>query len=441
MLLGEEEWMTLRAFRALHAAGASWAEIARETGYDWRTVKKYLAEDAPEGPPRRSGRRPGPARKIDPFTEVIDGWLGKERRLQAKTIHERLVAEYGFTGDYQRTKLYVREARERIWPTPPELHRRFEVDPGGQAQVDWGDEGVWEFPDGPVHVWSFHMVLSHSRDPFCCFVDGQDLATFWDCHRRAFAHFGGVPAQIVYDRTKTVVRKHVRRGVEVPLHPEAVAFAAHYGFSVVVAPPRRPQFKGRVERQVDIVRNRVVMGRDFESTQAMDDAFGAWLPSRRAEVHRTHGEVIGVRAERDRAALGPLPQRPYVVCERHLRSVGKDCLASFEASLYSVPWRAVRRRMRVELRVTRDQVAIWSLGPDPGLLAVHPRARARGSWVVDRAHWDGLPAAPQAVELPACDLDPADPTGLEPLTARIPNAATPVARRPLAVYDEVGRVA
>ena len=35
------------------------------------------------------------------------------------------------------------------------------------------------------------MTLSHSRDPFCCFTTSMDLATFWDCHRRAFAHFGG----------------------------------------------------------------------------------------------------------------------------------------------------------------------------------------------------------------------------------------------------------
>jgi hypothetical protein len=39
----------------------------------------------------------------------------------------------------------------------------------------------------------------------------------------------------------------------------------------------------------------------------------------------------------DRAALGPLPERPYVVCDRHIRRVGKDCLVSFEASYYSVP--------------------------------------------------------------------------------------------------------
>ena len=186
------------------------------------------------------------------------------------------------------------------------------------------------------------MTLSFSRDPFACFVTSQDLVTFWDCHRRAFEHFGGVPATIVYDRTKTVVRKHVRRHQEVPLHPEAIAFAAHYGFAIVVAPARRPQFKGRVERQVAIVRHGVLDGRSFSSAGEMDDAFAVWLPTRRAQVHRTHGEVISVRAERDRAGLGALPERPYVVCDRHLRSVGKDCLISFEASLYSVPWRTVR---------------------------------------------------------------------------------------------------
>jgi hypothetical protein len=150
------------------------------------------------------------------------------------------------------------------------------------------------------------MTLSYSRDLFCCFVTSQDLTSFWDCHRRAFEHFGGVPATIVYDRTKTVVHTHVRRHQEVPLHAEALAFAAHYGFSIVVAPARRPQFKGRVERQVSIVRHGVLDGRRFTSVTEMDGAFAEWLPTRRAQVHRTHGEIISVRAERDRAALGAL---------------------------------------------------------------------------------------------------------------------------------------
>lgn len=63
-----------------------------------------------------------------------------------------------------------------------------------------------------------------------------------------------------------------------PLHPEAIAFAAHYGFGIVVAPARRPQFKGRVERQVSIVRHGVLDGRDFSTPAEMDDAFATWAP-------------------------------------------------------------------------------------------------------------------------------------------------------------------
>ena len=66
------------------------------------------------------------------------------------------------------------------------------------------------------------------------------LATFWDCHRRAFAHFGGVPGSIVYDPTKTVIKRHVAPKLAVPLHPEAAAFAEHYGFSVDVLAAYRP---------------------------------------------------------------------------------------------------------------------------------------------------------------------------------------------------------
>ena len=139
-----------------------------------------------------------------------------------------------------------------------------------------------ETEHGPIHVYSFHMTLSYSRDPFTCFVASQDLASFWGCHLRAFRHFGGVPASILYDRTKTVVKRHVGRNMEVPLHPEALAFASHYGFAIHVAAAYRPQAKGRVERQVLIVREHVLMGRIFESLAQMDQAFMDWLPTRRS---------------------------------------------------------------------------------------------------------------------------------------------------------------
>src|SRR5215216_4283257 len=245
MILSQEQWMELRAFKALAEAGATWAEIARETGYDWRTVKRYLSADAGSSPPAPAKRGPGP-RKTDPYAHLIDAWLRRQPKLKASVIWERLVNEHGFDGHYQRVKVYVRENRARLTaidPEPTGFHRRFEVLAGAQAQVDWGDEGEILTAAGPLHTYSFHMTLSYSRDPFCCFTASQDLGSFWDCHRRAFAHFGGVPATIVYDRTKTVVRRHVGRGQATPLHPEAVAFAAHYGFTIWLAAPYRAQTK------------------------------------------------------------------------------------------------------------------------------------------------------------------------------------------------------
>jgi len=331
-------------------------------------------------------------------------------------------------------KMYLAQARPRICPVAPELHRRFEVLPGSQAQVDWGDEGVRMTEHGLAKVYSFHMTLSNSRDPFTCFTSSQDLVTFWECHLRAFEHFGGVPASILYDRTKTVVRRHVGPGLEVPLHPEALAFASHYGFSVVVAAAYRPQTKGRVERQVSIVREHVLRGRDFNGVKEMDQAFMQWLPLRRAQVHRTHGEVISVRAERDRAALSPLPATHYRVSERYLRRVAKDCLISFEGSLYSLPWREVRRPMHVEVRVSAERISLHRLGGDNALLATHVRSRLKGAWVVDESHWAGLPTGttPASSEV----ITPIKEEQL--MASRSRNALTVVHHRDLAFYDRVG---
>ena len=398
------------------------------------------------------------ARKIDALAPVVDAWLAADPRLRARVIHERLVAEHGFDGHYQRVKLYVAEARARLAKEGDTesglqgLHRRFEVVAGAQAQVDWGDEGAVLLEAGIARVYSFHMTLSYSRDPFCCFTTSQDLGTFFDCHRRAFAHFGGVPGAIVYDRTKTVVRRHVAPREAVPLHPEAAAFAAHYGFVIDVLAAYRPTGKGRVERQVAIVRDHVLAGRTLRRrSRSWTGRSTSGCRSAAAQRHRTHGELIGVRAAVDRAALGPLPELPYLVCERHLRRVGRDCLISFEGSHYSTPARAgdgrrARAGQRVEVRVSADTVTIHRLpvDGDPIVLAAHPRAARRGELVVDPAHWDGLPDG----HTRATTLDPPPepqptPTGAEPRARparRVagsagPRPATPVARRPLAAYD------
>ncbi|WP_443052806.1 IS21 family transposase [Streptomyces sp. FXJ1.172] len=402
-------------------------EIAKETGLNRRTVAKYLSGEVSAAPPQREPNGRPRRRVVDEVAPLIDAMLRAEILLKGAVIHERLVQEYGVTINYQRVKLYLQEARPRIAEelgiSPGELaglHRRFEVVPGAQAQVDWGDEGKVLAHVGIPKVYSFHMTLSYSRDPFCCFTTSQDLATFFDCHRQAFVHFGGVPMTIVYDRTKTVVRRHVAPGEAVPLHPEAVAFAGHYDFDIDVLAAYRPQGKGRVERQVGIVRDHVLAGRAFASIEEMNAAFAAWVPLRRAKVHGTHGEVIGHRAVRDHMALRPLPETPYVVAQRHLRHVGKDCLVAFDANLYSVPARRVRP-------------ASWSRSvprsPRSRCTRRFPARTVRLCWPPIRGLWAAAPASSTTGTGTVCL--PAPAAASPPATARLrPAESSHLGRRP-----------
>ncbi|MEH1017733.1 hypothetical protein V6U90_32255, partial [Micromonospora sp. CPCC 206060] len=83
--LDEQRWLDVRRFRALHEAGASVSEIARETGLNWRTVKKYLAAGAGEVAPLVR-TRPARGQLIDVFAHVIDAWLRAELLLKGTVI-------------------------------------------------------------------------------------------------------------------------------------------------------------------------------------------------------------------------------------------------------------------------------------------------------------------------------------------------------------------
>ena len=64
------------------------------------------------------------------------------------------------------------------------------------------------------------------------------------------------------------------------------------------------------------MREHVLTGRSFSSLAELDGAFAAWLRIRRWQTHRTHGEVLAVRAARDREALLSRPGTDYLVADR-----------------------------------------------------------------------------------------------------------------------------
>jgi transposase len=316
-------------------------------------VKRYL-----EGSAQPAYRRRRIPSILDPYKPLVDQWLAREPRLEATRIHQDLVRDYGFDGCYQVVRRYVLRSRPRPVPL---LEERFETAPGHQAQVDWSQETPLVTASGlELPLYCFHMVLAHSRDVFCRFTGSTDLVTFWACHRAAFAHFGGVPREVLYDRTKTVVRNHVGvvSGDEQSLyHPQALASALHYGFRIRLCRPYRAKTKGKVEADVRYVRGRLCRGHRFRGYEEANSAWAEWNRDvARRRVHRTHGELVAVRAERDRAALLELPADPYLVVERTSRTVARDGFFSFEGRRYAVP--DARPGEHVEVVVGSDELEV-----------------------------------------------------------------------------------
>lgn len=70
----------------------SLSEIARETGLDRKTIRKYLSRAGPASPPRRSPNGRSLTRVIDEFAPLVDSMLRAEVLVKASVIHGRLVA-------------------------------------------------------------------------------------------------------------------------------------------------------------------------------------------------------------------------------------------------------------------------------------------------------------------------------------------------------------
>jgi len=172
--------------RDLFNEGLSISEIARQTGHDRKTIRKYINS---ETPPLRNERpiKPG---KLDPHKDYIACRL-KEHPFSALRLY-REIQEQGFTGKYGIVKNFIREVRPKI--DVPAVYR-YETKPGVQAQVDWAECGKIEI-DGKIRkLYCFTVVLGFSRMRFAEFTLHTDIFTLIQCHLNAFNYFGVIPGK------------------------------------------------------------------------------------------------------------------------------------------------------------------------------------------------------------------------------------------------------
>lgn len=168
-------------------AGRPKAEVARALEVDRGTVRKYTAKAEAEGlAPGEAAlsRKEWAALVRQWFPELLDArarslthsviepYRDRVKEMleasTATTVHQRLRDEQGLT-------VGLTSFRRWLWRELPDEAKRAaatpwrpEVDPGDEAQIDYGYLGRW-FDDAVQRwrrVWAFVMVLAFSRHMF-----------------------------------------------------------------------------------------------------------------------------------------------------------------------------------------------------------------------------------------------------------------------------------
>ena len=402
----------------LAASGWSRRRIARELGIHRETVGRHLrlaeakpaiptlgsevetgskpakvptgSQSAPEAKPAKlpagsgESEAPKPAKVPAGFSprsrsqcECWREWIeaGVQAGLTAQRIYQDLVSERHYAGSYDAVKRFVRQLRQ----TQPVPFMRLEMEPGMEAQVDFG-QGAWIWVNGRrkrPHL--FRVVLSHSRKAYSEVVWHQTTEGFIRCLENSFRHFGGCPKTLVIDNLRAAVTRADWYDPE--LNAKVEEFCRHYGTVILPTRPAMPHHKGKVEAGVKYAQDNALKGRTFHTLNEQNLFLAEW-ESKVADtrIHGTTRQQVGkVFQTAEQSRLLPLPASLFPVFEEAPRRVHRDGYVELKRAYYSVPPEYVGRQVWVRwesrmIRVfnqRREQIALHVLS-EPGQFVTDP---------------------------------------------------------------------
>jgi transposase len=433
--LGASDRGIVKAMHVSRKTVKKYREWAKEQGLlkgELPPTEQLLARlqmTMPEVPP------PQVASSVEPHRERIQQW--RAQGLEVQAIWQKLVKDHQFSGSYAAVWRFVQE----LEPNLPEATVRIEVQPGDEAQVDFGYVGkLLDQRSGQLRkCWAFVMTLSFSRHQYVEFAFDQTVATWLRLHRNAFAYLGGVPRRIVLDNLKAAIIKASLEDPEVQRSYRDLA--EHYDFLIAPCQPRTPEHKGKVESGVHYVqRNFMAVYEPTEFTQANQLALN-WIESWAGErIHGTTRQKPLLRfREVEQAALLPLPDEPYDLAVWSKVVIGRDCYVNFDKAYYSAPERL--RGQQVWVRGGLPSVHIYD--EDHHLLALHPRARQPGERLTIMAHLPpekvpGLTTTRESCAAEAAAIGPNTAEVVRRLLAVKPIDRLPMAKRLLKLAKSYG---
>ena len=366
----------------LRLKGLGWGtrRIAGELGVSRTTVKDYLAAGG-----WRPFQQPTRAKALDGH----DVWVRerfRQHRGNADVVRQELLAEKGVVVSLRTVERAVAPYRQEL-EAEARATVRFETRPGKQMQIDFGERLV-EIGGVKIKVYLFVATLGFSRRGYVRAFRNERQESWFDGLEGAFAWFGGVTTDVLFDNARALVDRHDRETREVVFNGKLKAFAKHWSFTPKACAPYRARTKGKTENGVGYVKKNAVAGRTFATWGAFEAHLAAWTRDiADTRIHGSTGEPPIERFQREEAtalkSVAGMP--PFHAARELIRVVQSDCCVEIDTNAYSVPWRLIGESVRV--LVTADAVRVNHAGRE---VAVHERRTGKRERAREAAHFDGV---------------------------------------------------
>lgn len=401
--------------RDLHQKGWSKTAIAKETGFDRKTISKYLKS----GKIPKSKPKDKRGSKLDPFRPYL------LQRIQEGTTNCVVLLEEIEAMGYEGKSTILQDFIKPFRAEPKrQATVRFETPPGRQAQVDWAEElGEYEVDGQKKMIHAFIMTLGYSRMKYIEFTTDMKMETLMKCHMNAFSYFNGIPAQILYDNMKSVVIKH--SPVEIRFNRKFEDFLAYYGVVPKACKPYRAQTKGKVERLVQYLKGNFFQRRLGFTLEDLNYQVRLWLDNTaNKKPNGTTKEPPVLRWQKEHPFLQAWGAKPlFSISHWEVRAVSKDCMISYRGNRYSVPYRFAGCQVKIRLS-DENELEIFN---EQECLVRYPLSQGKEKTVMTPSHYAGLPGAKKEQEAE-------NQNGLATHDSFAPTPVPSVETRPLAVY-------
>ena len=369
----------------------SLTEIAGIENLDWRTVRKYVdMEDFNEAPPSPDEEQH--SSKLDKFKPIIDKWLMEDKkaprkqRHTARRVHKRLKEEVdGYDCSYRLVATYVAVKKKELRLKKQEGYLPLEHHPG-EAQADFGYVDFYE--NGRLYHGAKYLVLSfpHSNGGYLQLNYGENMECLLEGLIAMFEYIGGVPTEIWFDNTRTIVTEIIKGGGR-EVTERFQRFCEHYRFRAVFMNPESGWEKGNVENKVGYLRrNELVPVPEFDALSAKNKEL---LAACDKDMEREHYDdendrFISELFQEDKDALLPLPSVAFDTSLYTAARTDKYGRFTLDAGKHRYSASPAFCEETVRLRITSCEVIVMDSG-------LHEVVRHRRLYGDEQERMDWIP--------------------------------------------------